>query len=181
LINAGDGTNAHPSQALLDLMTIQEVHPDVSNLKIAIIGNIKHSRVANSLQQLFAKIGIKQLTLVAPKIWQPTESFFGRTTEFLEEGICGADVIICLRVQKERLGKEETFDPELYTKSYGLTEKTCHLISPKTMIMHPGPINRGLEIDSKVADGAASYILKQVKNGVYMRMAIIEHMLLQRK
>ena len=174
IINAGDGQHAHPSQAMLDLLTIKEKKPQFNELKIAIIGNIRHSRVANSLRRLFAEIQVKDLMLIAPEIWQPEELFFGRKTNSLREGLAEADVVICLRVQHERLMENEQFDLTLFRNNYALTKETIRFAKHDALIMHPGPINRGVEIDSEVADGPQSCILQQVNNGVYMRMAILE-------
>lgn len=174
LINAGDGINAHPTQALLDFMTIYENKPDFSQLKIAIVGDIRHSRVANSLQKLFSLIGIKKLILVAPEIWQPPQVLFGESTTSLQEGITDADVIIGLRVQHERLQDNEHINLEMYRSLYCLTEEMLFYAKPDVMIMHPGPLNRGIEMTDEVANGSHSFILKQVKNGVFMRMAILE-------
>lgn len=177
VINAGDGTHAHPSQAMLDLMTILEKKPKLDQLKIAIIGNLRHSRVANSLQQLCAKLGVKELTLVSPAIWQPSSLHFGRVTSSLKDGISDADVVICLRVQRERLMANEQLDLAGYRQDYALTTNQLAYAKPDAIVMHPGPMNRGIEIDSEVADGPQSCILQQVKNGVYMRMAILERLI----
>lgn len=177
LINAGDGKHAHPSQALLDMMTIKEHKPNTHELTVAIVGNIRHSRVANSLQRLFALVGIKELRLVAPELWLPKSAHFGRTTTCLKEGLNQADVVICLRVQHERLGNDEQFDPSTYRRDYAITTQTMNYAKADAMVMHPGPINRGMEIDSDVANGVQSFILQQVTNGVYMRMAMIEYLL----
>lgn len=174
IVNAGDGKNAHPSQALLDFMTIIEHKPDLSALKIAIVGDIAHSRVANSLQCLSALLGVGQLMLVAPQIWQPENPQYGIVTDSLEEGLAGADVVICLRIQKERMDASESLDLTRYREAFALTKTTLTHAKPDAMLMHPGPINRGVEIDSDVADGSQSYILHQVQNGVFMRMAILE-------
>ena len=179
IINAGDGTHAHPSQALLDLMTILENKPSLSRLKIAIVGNIRHSRVANSLQSLFSLMGVGELTLVAPDIWLPKTVHFGRATDSLRDGISDADVIICLRVQRERLLDNEQIDEQTYHQNYALTTTTLRYAKEDALVMHPGPVNRGMEIDSPVADGPQSVILRQVANGVFMRMAIIESLLTQ--
>ena len=176
IINAGDGAHAHPSQAMLDLMTIVENKPHLEGLKIAIVGDVRHSRVANSLQWISAKLKIGELTLVAPKIWQPTAVHYGRVTTSLKEGLHGADVVICLRVQRERLSASETLDLASYRRDYALTSETLAYAKVDAMVMHPGPVNRGVEIDSEVADGPQSYILQQVSNGVFMRMAILEHL-----
>lgn len=174
IINAGDGQNAHPSQALLDLMTITEQKPDLKNLKIVILGNIRHSRVANSLQSLFKTMQVGELVCIAPKVWQPQIKPYGRVTEDIEDGLKNADVIICLRVQKERLQETEQFDLQEYRKHFALTPHTLKLAHPKAMIMHPGPINHNVEIDSVLVDCPQSFILHQVQNGVFMRMGILE-------
>jgi aspartate carbamoyltransferase catalytic subunit len=174
VINAGDGAHAHPSQAMLDLMTVMEQKPNLKQLKIAIVGNISHSRVANSLQYICATLGVGELVLVAPKIWQPTSLHYGRVTDALEDGLRDADVIICLRIQRERLLASDYLDLESYRRDYALTRESLAYAKKDAMVMHPGPINRGVEIDSDVADGAQSYILQQVANGVFMRMAILE-------
>ncbi|KTC84823.1 aspartate carbamoyltransferase catalytic subunit [Legionella brunensis] len=174
IVNAGDGQHAHPSQALLDLMTIYEQKPDLSQLKIAIVGNIRHSRVANSLQCLCSILGVKELALIAPEIWQPQLVHYGYTTTSLSEGLKEADVVICLRVQRERLQESEHLDLNTYREKFALTKDTLKYAKADAMVMHPGPINRGVEIDSDVADGPQSFILQQVTNGVFMRMAILE-------
>ncbi len=174
IVNAGDGMHAHPTQALLDMMTIMESKPDLSKLKIAMVGDIKHSRVANSFQCICKKLGIGQLVLVAPKPWQPKTLHFGQVTQQLQEGLSDADVVICLRVQQERLQNIEQLDLEIYRKEFALTKSQLAFAKPNAMVMHPGPMNRGIEIDSEVADGSQSYILQQVKNGVYARMAVLE-------
>lgn len=174
IINAGDGTNSHPTQALLDFMTIFEKKPDLKNLKIAIVGDILHSRVANSLQSLCALFAVKDLVFISPKIWHPLSLQYGNITTSLQEGLEDADVVITLRVQKERLTDDAKMDLVDYHNNFALTSKNIKYAKPNAMIMHPGPINRGIEIDSDIADGQNSYILKQVENGIYMRMAIIE-------
>jgi len=174
IINAGDGKHAHPSQAMLDMMTIVEQKPDLKQLKIAIVGDVRHSRVANSLQYLCALLGVGELVLVAPEIWQPQIIHYGSVTPSLQKGLTNADVVICLRVQRERLLANEHFDIERYHHEYALTQKTLAYAKTGAMIMHPGPVNRGIEIDSDVADGPQSFILSQVHNGVFMRMAILE-------
>lgn len=175
IMNAGDGTHEHPSQALLDLLTIGQHKPDFSRLKIAIVGDILHSRVSNSLQALFGIIGVGELVLVAPEIWHPkTTPAQVKITTSLQEGLCDADVVITLRVQKERLQASETLDLHSYHAAYAITQTSLAWAKPDAMVMHPGPINRGVEIDNDVADGQQSYILAQVKNGVFMRMAMLE-------
>ncbi|MCL9685423.1 aspartate carbamoyltransferase catalytic subunit [Legionella maioricensis] len=178
IVNAGDGTHAHPSQAILDMMTIIEQKPQLDQLKIAVLGNIKHSRVANSFQSICNKLGVGELVLIAPEIWQPQSLDYGRVTNNLVEGLTDADVVICLRVQRERLMETEHLDLESYRRDFALTQKSLAYAKPYAMVMHPGPMNRGVEIDTDVADGNHSFILKQVANGVYARMAIFESLIL---
>lgn len=177
IVNAGDGQHAHPSQALLDYMTIMEKKPVFRQLKIAVIGDLRHSRVANSFQCLCALMGVGELVLVAPPIWQPQEVHYGRITASLKDGLDDADVVMCLRIQHERLLETEQFDRELYRQHYALTESSLAYAKPDALVMHPGPMNRGVEIDSEIADGAQSAILQQVQNGVFMRMAILDALL----
>ncbi|RUR12340.1 aspartate carbamoyltransferase catalytic subunit [Legionella sp. km772] len=174
IVNAGDGTHAHPSQALLDMMTIMEEKQEPSALKIAILGNIRHSRVAHSFQCIAKHLNVGELVMVAPSIWQPHKLHYGRVTSDIKEGLADADVVMCLRVQKERLLEHEFLDLAAYRQDFALTQKTLAYAKPDVMVMHPGPMNRGIEIDNHVADGDKSYILQQVTNGVYARMAILE-------
>ena len=174
IINAGDGRHAHPSQALLDMMTIIEQKPKLDQLKIAVLGNIRHSRVANSFQCICAQLGIGELVLVAPEIWQPQTVHYGRVTDNLRDGLADADVVMCLRVQHERLLESDHLDIDSYRRDFALTTMNLAYAKPDVMVMHPGPINRGVEIDSDIADGAHSFILRQVANGVFIRMAIFD-------
>lgn len=174
IINAGDGTHAHPSQALLDMMTIIENKPDLASLKIAVVGNIRHSRVANSMQAIAQALGVAELRLIAPKTWQPERLIYGQVTDSLKEGLTDADVVIALRVQKERLEESAMLDLTQYRQDYAITRVSLGYAKPDAIVMHPGPINRGIEIDGEIADGAQSRILEQVSNGVFVRMAILE-------
>lgn len=174
IINAGDGTHAHPSQALLDMLTITEQKPQLDQVKIAILGNIRHSRVANSFQHMCSKLGVGELVFIAPELWQLQTPHYGRVTNNIHEGLADADVVICLRVQRERLLAEDHLDLDSYRNEFALTQKSLAYAKPDAMVMHPGPINRGVEIDSDVADGAQSFILEQVANGVFARMAIFD-------
>ncbi|WP_133129375.1 aspartate carbamoyltransferase catalytic subunit [Legionella yabuuchiae] len=177
IINAGDGQHAHPSQAILDMVTIVEHKPDLSQLKIAVVGDILHSRVANSFQCLCSLLGVGELSLIAPELWQPRATHFGRVTTSLKDGLQDADVIMCLRVQQERLNAEENLDVAEYRKHFALTPSALKLAKPDAMVMHPGPMNRGVEIDNEVADGPQSFIFKQVQNGIFARMAILQAVL----
>ena len=174
IVNAGDGQRAHPIQALLDYMTIVEKKPAFHQLKITVVGDLRHSRVANSFQSICALMGVGELVLVAPPVWQPEYVHHGRVTASLKDGLDGADVVMCLRIQRERLQETEQFDLALYRQHYALTQQSLAYAKSDAIIMHPGPMNRGVEIDSDIADGPQSVILKQVQNGVFMRMAILE-------
>lgn len=174
IINAGDGRHAHPSQALLDIMTILAHKPRLDRLKIAIVGDVYHSRVANSFQALCSLLGVGELVMVAPKIWQPKTVLFGQVSDSLKEGLKDADVVMCLRVQRERLSQLEHIDETFYRTHFAITAQSLSHARPDAIVMHPGPINRGIEIDDVMADGAQSVIRQQVSHGVYMRMAILE-------
>ncbi len=174
IVNAGDGQHAHPSQAMLDMMTILEQKKQLHSLKIALVGDLRHSRVANSLQKIAALMGVGELVLVAPEVWQPKTVHFGRMTTSLQEGLAKADVVVCLRVQRERLLANEQLDLTTYRRDYAITRDRMNSAKTDVMVMHPGPMNRGIEIDSDVADGPQSFILQQVQNGVFMRMAILD-------
>lgn len=178
LINAGEGVVSHPSQALLDAMTmVNHYKDDLPSKKVVIVGNIRHSRVAKSLLEILPKIGVSKVSLVAPKIWQLESPAFGDQTESLREGLADADIIITLRIQKERLEKDALFSLEAYRKDFAITEESLRFAKPTAIIMHPGPVNRDIELDSSVLDGSQSLVLKQVENGVWMRAAIFHEML----
>lgn len=174
IINAGDGKRAHPSQAMLDMMTIMTHKPNLSTLKIAVVGDLHHSRVANSFSTICEKMGVGELVLVSPKIWAPQNSSFGQWTDDISSGLENADVVMGLRVQKERLAAEDTLDLELYQQDFRIDEKRMQLAKPNAIVMHPGPVNRGIEMTSEVIDSPQSKILEQVTNGVFIRMAILK-------
>jgi aspartate carbamoyltransferase catalytic subunit len=159
------------------MMTIIEQKQDPASLKIAVLGNIRHSRVAHSFQCICQQFNVKDLVMVAPPIWQPHKTHYGRSTDDLKEGLADADVIMCLRVQKERLLEHEHLDLAAYRRDFALTQKALAYAKPDVMVMHPGPMNREVEIDSQVADGDKSFILQQVTNGIYARMAILESLI----
>ncbi len=177
VINAGDGAHAHPTQAMLDFMTILEYKTNLRDLKIALVGNLKHSRVANSLQGMCQLLNVKCLKLVAPSVWLPSDPIYGEMTSSLKEGLEGADVIITLRMQRERFLTTDCLNLADYQRDYRITTANLAFAKPDAIVMHPGPINRGIEIDSDVADGVQSCIWQQVQNGVWIRMAIIERLL----
>lgn len=174
VINAGDGMHAHPTQALLDLMTIREKKGRISGLRIAIIGDISHSRVARSNSIAMTKMGADVVVAGPPTmIPKGIESLGVSVTHDVHEAISGADVIMMLRIQKERQ-KSYLFPSEKeYARIYGLNGGRLKTAKDDVLIMHPGPINRGVEIDPAVADGPYSIILDQVTNGVAVRMALL--------
>ena len=175
VINAGDGQHAHPTQAMLDMFTIRQVKQDFSNLRVAIIGDILHSRVARSQIHALNTLGAAEVRVIAPKTLLPShvESLGVNVSHDLNSGLKDIDVIIMLRLQKERMTSALLPSESEYFKCFGLTEAKLKIAKPDAIVMHPGPINRGVEIDSKVADGPQSVILKQVSNGIAIRMAIM--------
>jgi len=175
IINAGDGINAHPTQALLDMLTIRQHKKSFDNLSVAIVGDIRHSRVARSDIQAMKTLGTTDIRLIAPETLHYKEETPGlERFDNLEQGIEGADVIISLRLQKERMIAADIPDEQTYFDSFGLTTENLKLAKPDAIVMHPGPVNRGIELSSEVADGAQSVILQQVTNGIAVRMAVME-------
>lgn len=174
LINAGDGAHEHPTQALLDLFTVKEKKGRLAGLKIAIIGDILHSRVARSDIWGFTKMGA-EVRLAGPATLLPpgAEKMGARICAGIEEAIRGADVINVLRIQRER--QQQGLFPGLreYSKLFGINEARLKLAAPDALVMHPGPMNRGVEITPEVADGVQSVINEQVTNGVAVRMALL--------
>ncbi len=173
VINAGDGIHAHPSQALLDLMSVKEQKGSIEGLKIAITGDISHSRVARSDIAAFTKMGAK-VVVSAPLTMIPKgiEDLGCELASDIESCIDNADVVMMLRIQKERQGSMLFPGEREYASLFGLNEKRLELAKEDAIIMHPGPLNRGVEIDSKIADSDKSVILDQVTNGVALRMAL---------
>jgi aspartate carbamoyltransferase catalytic subunit len=160
---------------MLDMFTIRQIKQDFSNLRVAIIGDILHSRVARSQIQALNTLGAAEVRVIAPKTLLPAhvESLGVSVSHNLTEGLKDIDVIIMLRLQKERMTSALLPSENEYFKCFGLTEDKLKIAKPDAIVMHPGPINRGVEIDSKVADGPQSVILKQVSNGIAVRMAIM--------
>lgn len=175
VINAGDGQHAHPTQAMLDMFTIRQIKGDFSRLRVAIVGDILHSRVARSEIQALNALGVAEIRVIAPKTLLPAqvETMGVTVSHNLAEGLQDIDVITMLRLQKERMSSALLPSETEYFKCFGLTEDRLKIAKPGAIVMHPGPINRGVEIDSKVADGPQSVILKQVSNGIAIRMAIM--------
>ena len=182
VINAGDGTNAHPTQAMLDMYTIKKYKGQFHNLSIAIVGDILHSRVAKSLIESLNILNVEKINVIGPDNLMPKNIDKLNVTYFnnLEEGISNTDVIIMLRLQKERM-HEALISTDDYYKEFGLTKSKIKNAKKDVIVMHPGPINRGIEIDSNVADGPNSVILDQVSAGVSIRMAIMSLILRNKK
>jgi aspartate carbamoyltransferase catalytic subunit len=174
VVNAGDGMHEHPTQALLDAFTIRERKGRLSGLRVAIVGDILHSRVCRSNLWLLGKMGAEVVvsgpgTLIPPGI----EKLGAKVTRTLDEAVEGADVVMMLRVQLERMAANYFPSAREYFRLYGLTVKRLSRAKPDVILMHPGPMNRGVEIESAVADGPYSVILDQVSNGVAVRMAVL--------
>jgi aspartate carbamoyltransferase catalytic subunit len=175
VINAGDGRHAHPTQGLLDMLTIRHYKKDFANLTVAIVGDVLHSRVARSDIHALTTLGCAEVRVVGPKTLVPSDmaAMGVRVCNSLREGITGADVVIMLRLQNERMSGALLPSSHEYFKSYGLTEERLQWAKSDAIVMHPGPINRGVEIDSAVVDGAQSVILPQVSFGIAVRMAVM--------
>ncbi len=175
IINAGDGRHEHPTQAMLDVFTIRQHRPDFDNLKVAIVGDILHSRVARSQIHALKILGAEEIRLIAPKTLLPTEVERLGVTVFndMKSGLRDVDVVIMLRLQLERMQGSLIASEQEYFNLYGLTQEKLAQARPDVLVMHPGPINRGLEIASEVADGPNSLILSQVTNGIAVRMSVM--------
>lgn len=175
IINAGDGRHAHPTQAMLDMLTIRQHKRQFAGLKVAIVGDILHSRVARSQIRALNTLGADEVRLIAPSTLLPrdVESLGCRVDHSMQSGLKDIDVIIMLRLQRERMeGALLPSEREFY-KVYGLNTEKLAYARPDAIVMHPGPINRGVEIESAVADGPQSVILNQVTNGIAIRMAVM--------
>jgi len=175
VINAGDGRHAHPTQAMLDMYTIREAKGDFAPLRVAIVGDILHSRVARSQIHALNTLGAGDIRVIAPRTLLPAhiESLGVRVHHDLDTGLRDADVVIMLRLQRERMTGALLPSEHEYFRLYGLTRERLASARPDAIVMHPGPINRGVEIESAVADGPRSVILSQVTNGIAVRMAVM--------
>ncbi|MDP8984336.1 MAG: aspartate carbamoyltransferase catalytic subunit [Pseudomonadota bacterium] len=175
VISAGEAHVSHPTQGLLDVLTIRTHKRRFAGLKVAIVGDIKHSRVARSAVHALTTLGTADVRLVAPEALLPPDDEFpgAQRCTRMEEGIVGADVVMMLRIQKERMAHSASLDDDAYFRDFGLDAKRLKLASPSVLVMHPGPMNRGVEISSEVADGPRSVIREQVNNGVAVRMAVL--------
>ena len=178
IINGGDGSNAHPTQGLLDAFTIRKFKKNFSNLKIAIVGDIQHSRVAKSEINVLSTLGAKEIRVIGPKSLMPDniDQLKVKVFHTMEEGLKDVDVVMMLRIQKERMSNDTIPSESEYFKSFGLNQKRLKIAKDNALVLHPGPINRGVEIESEVADGKQSVILNQVKYGIAIRMAVMAMM-----
>ena len=175
VVNAGDGRHAHPTQGLLDMYTIRHFKRDFTNLTVAIVGDVLHSRVARSQIAALTTLGVPEVRVIGPKTLLPTdvERLGVRVFHDMREGLKGVDVVMMLRLQNERMNGALLPTPQEYYKIWGLTAEKLALAKPDAIVMHPGPMNRGVEIDSSVADGAQAVILPQVTFGIAVRMAVM--------
>jgi aspartate carbamoyltransferase catalytic subunit len=183
VLSAGEGSMSHPTQGLLDALTILQAKQQFAGLKVAIVGDVKHSRVARSAWHVLSTLGVGEIRIVAPKALLPDATEFEgceRVTS-IDAGIAGVDVIMMLRIQKERMATAQVPDADRYFLKYGLSAERLTKARPDAIVMHPQPMNRGIEIASDVADGPQSVIREQVRNGVAVRMAVLEAVIESRK
>jgi aspartate carbamoyltransferase catalytic subunit len=175
VVNAGDGRHAHPTQGLLDMFTIRRYKGAFHNLRVAIVGDILHSRVARSQIHALTSLGVPEVRVIAPRTLLPVgvEQMGVHVFHDMKKGLKDVDVIIMLRLQNERMKGALLPSAQEYFKQYGLTPEKLALAKPDAIVMHPGPMNRGVEIDSEVADGPQSVILPQVTYGIAVRMAVM--------
>ena len=175
VVNAGDGSHQHPTQGLLDMYTMRHFKQDFKGLKVAIVGDIVHSRVAKSNIHALTTLGCEDIRAIGPESLLPSDlDMLGvKVFHSMEEGLKGVDVVMTLRIQKERMEAGQVPEGDAFFKQYGLTPTRLSLARPDAIVMHPGPMNRGVEIDSAVADGPQSVILNQVTFGIAVRMAVM--------
>jgi len=177
ILNAGEAEVSHPTQGLLDLLTIRQHKGGIENLTIAIVGDIRHSRVAMSASHGLTTMGVGELRLISPAALAPDPDTLPGALIFdnLAEGLAGADVVMGLRIQRERIGNLDGIPAiDEYFANYGISHERLKVAAPDVIVMHPGPMNRGIEIESTVADGPNSVITQQVTNGVAIRMAVLD-------
>jgi aspartate carbamoyltransferase catalytic subunit len=175
VVNAGDGRHAHPTQGLLDMYTIRHYKQEFHNLVVAVVGDVLHSRVARSEIHALTTLGVPEVRVIAPKTLLPTdvERMGVRVFHNMKEGLKGVDVVMMLRLQNERMQGALLPSRQEYFKEFGLTPEKLDLAKPDAIVLHPGPMNRGVEIDSAVADGGRAVILPQVTFGIAVRMAVM--------
>lgn len=172
VLNGGDGSGDHPTQSLLDLLTIQEEFGSFEGLKVLIAGDISHSRVAHSNMEVMERLGMK-VYQSAPEVFQEKK----RTYHDMDEIIRDMDIVMMLRVQHERHEVKSMLDCESYNRDYGMNERRISLMKPSAILMHPAPVNRGWEVTDEVVECEKSRIMRQMRNGVYVRMAVLERAL----
>jgi aspartate carbamoyltransferase catalytic subunit len=175
VLNAGEAHVSHPTQGLLDTLTIRQCKGDLAGTRVAIVGDIRHSRVARSTGRALLTLGVGELRLVSPETLMPEADELAGAQRFhtLAEGIRGADVVMALRIQRERMPNADTLDAEAFHQEWGITADNLRLAHRDAIVMHPGPMNRGVEISDAVADGPQSMVRRQVGNGVAVRMAVL--------
>ncbi len=177
VLNAGESDVSHPTQGLLDLLTIRQHNPDFKNIAVAIVGDIQHSRVAMSASEALQTMGVGELRLISPPALAPDTNRFpgARIVDNIAEGLKDADVVMALRIQRERIGNLDGIPGiDEYFANYGVSHENMKYAKPNAIVMHPGPMNRGIEIEGSLADGPSSVITKQVTNGVAVRMAVLD-------
>ena len=177
ILNAGEADESHPTQGLLDILTIRQHKPDLENLVVTIVGDIRHSRVARSAAEGLTALGVGELRLVSPPAMAPEADVMPGALIFddLERGLADADVVMALRIQRERIGNLDGVPGiDEYFARYGVSVERMRSAKPDAIVMHPGPMNRGIEIESALADSPVSVITRQVTNGVAVRMAVLE-------
>ena len=177
ILNAGESDVSHPTQGLLDVLTIRQHKGAFENLSIAIVGDIRHSRVAMSATQALTTLGVGDLRLISPPVLAPDPDKVpgARIVDNLADGIADADVVMALRIQRERIGNLDGIPGiDEYFANYGVSHESIKLAKPDAIVMHPGPMNRGIEIEGSLADGPQSVITQQVTNGVAVRMAVLD-------
>lgn len=183
VLSAGEAHLAHPTQGLLDALTILQAKKKFDGLKVAIVGDVRHSRVARSAWHVLNTLGVGEIRLVAPRALMPYASEFAGCERInsLDTGIADVDVVMMLRIQKERMETAQIPDADRYFHKFGLSAERLAKAKPDAIVMHPQPMNRGIEISSEVADGPQSVIRDQVRNGVAVRMAVLEAVIEGRK
>jgi aspartate carbamoyltransferase catalytic subunit len=175
VLNAGEAHLSHPTQGLLDVLTIRQRKGDLRKLAVAVVGDLRHSRVARSTGRALLTLGVGELRLVSPASLQPEPGELDGAArhDSLAAGIRGADVVMALRIQRERMAEADTLDSDAFYREWGVSAENLRHAKPDAIVMHPGPMNRGVEITSEVADGPQSVIRQQVTNGVAVRMAVL--------